>query len=127
MQQWYNALDESQRLAARWPAWESRPSSERVELLRWVSRVLPQQVWRRALARIAWKNQPRDVYLAAIQSEVGKLRSTYAVARYALRPMDVPMGFRLPSSADDSAREYILVAFALRGLLRRRYYVSRDS
>ena len=79
----------------RWPDWEQLTSAEQADFMAHGVERLPQGLWPHALAWIDWETLDGDERLAAIRDHVGPLYRTVSYARYALRPLDVYLDFKL--------------------------------
>ncbi len=95
MQAWMTRLDPVVQVAARWPDLEVRAVSERDALFATAYRDLPDALWRRALAWMAWENMDSAARAGIVRSEVPALARLAAQIAYAVRPLDAGLGFNL--------------------------------
>ncbi len=119
MQAWMRSLDPVVQVAVRWPELEVRAAGERDELLATAYRDLPSALWRRALAWMAWESMDTAGRAGIVRSEVSAVARLAAFVTYALRPLDVALGFNLRMLLSLSTFA-TLFAMAVRRVIRTR-------
>jgi hypothetical protein len=99
---WYETQNDMERSAMHWPDWQQLTKKERQQRLAAPPKPLPAALWRELLASVAWQQwelEGGEALEAALVREVGSFTRLLARLKYATRPLDVALGFRLRSVA----------------------------
>ena len=79
----------------RWPDWEQLTAGEQADFLEHGIAHLPQGLWPRALAWIGWETLEDEQRLTATRDNVGPVYRAVSLVRYALRPLDIWLDFKM--------------------------------
>jgi hypothetical protein len=116
---WFDALPRVAQAAVGWPDWEQLTAAEREHWLRDGHKQLPAGLWPKALAWLEWQELDTGAKRESITQEVGPWHQVLSAARFALRPMDLWLDFKLVMAA------VVVILGALSGFLLQ--YASRQQ
>jgi hypothetical protein len=116
---WFEALPRVAQGAVGWPDWEQLTAAEREHWLRDGYKALPAGLWPKALAWLEWQELGTEAKRDSIGREVGPWHRLLSVARFALRPVDLWLDFKLLMAA------VVVILGALSGFLLQ--YASRQQ
>src|SRR5262249_27895411 len=94
-QAWMSHLDPVVQVAVRWPDFDVMAPATREELVTHGYRDMPSALWRKALATFAWASMDVAARAGLVSSEVNGVARLAARIAYAVRPLDVALGFNL--------------------------------
>jgi hypothetical protein len=116
---WFAVLPRVVQQAVGWPDWDQLTAAEREAGLRDGYKHLPAGLWPKALAWLEWQDLDPELKRDSIAAEVGAWHHLLSFLRFALRPVDLWLDFKLLMAV------VVVILGALSGFLLQ--YASRQQ